>query len=423
MTVAIVPAKPFKNAYLSVSRLGKFEQCPKAFWFAYIEKAPRIEGDRDAAEFGSLLHLVLERLYQWIVREEHTGKLPDDLLDTLYRDAWEHAPLKGVDVYAEGIQLLRVYVAQQGAFDHTQILATELEFRIPVGEFEIFGKIDRVDKLDDETIEVIDYKSNRVLFTHDEVEHNLQLAVYQLVVQRMFPWAKHVRLAFHMLRHRCVLQTERSPEQLDDVQDYLVAIGRKTERSQTYPAKLSRLCGWCDHRHLCDAYRTASDQGDAVLGEGNPNDMPALASLYERVSRLQGLLDKRKKDLAEQIKEHLKSHPELRVGGMTYRLITYENKSYPIDATVAKLAKAFELKPEEVAPKIAKVENASIAEFVKAHAAEKKWSPARVKLFLLDLEGVAKKRAGARMYSSPDKGATVKQVTEDPRLAMPDDDA
>lgn len=36
-----------------------------------------------------------------------------------------------------------------------------------VGPFTVLGFIDRVDRVDDETVEVIDYKTNRLLFSRE----------------------------------------------------------------------------------------------------------------------------------------------------------------------------------------------------------------------------------------------------------------
>ena len=64
-----------------------------------------------------------------------------------------------MDVFAEGLAILRRFIAEQGVVDHRDVLAVEKEFRLPVGPFEVLGFIDRVDWIDDETVEVIDYKT------------------------------------------------------------------------------------------------------------------------------------------------------------------------------------------------------------------------------------------------------------------------
>src|SRR5690606_29370404 len=74
----------FKNRYLSVSRLRRFERCPLAFKLHYVDQ---LESEpMQALRFGTLLHAVLERLYQWALAEKHTGPIPDELALDIYSD-------------------------------------------------------------------------------------------------------------------------------------------------------------------------------------------------------------------------------------------------------------------------------------------------------------------------------------------------
>jgi RecB family exonuclease len=54
------------------------------------------------------------------------------------------------------------------------------EFRLPLGSSSAIGCIDRVNRVNDETIEVVDYKTNRAIFTREEVDDSLQLSLYEV---------------------------------------------------------------------------------------------------------------------------------------------------------------------------------------------------------------------------------------------------
>ena len=58
----------FRNAHLSFSRLSRFEQCPAAFKFHYIDKLRAEPGV--SLKFGKLIHAVLEQLVQEHCLEE-----------------------------------------------------------------------------------------------------------------------------------------------------------------------------------------------------------------------------------------------------------------------------------------------------------------------------------------------------------------
>ena len=139
---------PFKNQHLSYSRLSRFETCPLSYRLHYIEKQEAEPGL--PLRFGKTIHAVLERLIKEVVDDERTGPLSEERAIELYREAWGAEQLTGMDVFAEGLAILRRFIAEQGVVDHRDVLAIEKEFRLPVGPFEVLGFIDRVDWIDDE---------------------------------------------------------------------------------------------------------------------------------------------------------------------------------------------------------------------------------------------------------------------------------
>jgi len=63
-------------------------------------------------------------------------------------------------------------------------LAVEREFAIEVGPHVVRGSIDRIDRMPDGSIEIIDYKTSREPATASEVADDVQLAVYHLAATR-----------------------------------------------------------------------------------------------------------------------------------------------------------------------------------------------------------------------------------------------
>jgi putative RecB family exonuclease len=145
----------YTNEHLSYSRLSRFEQCPLSFKLHYIERLRAEPGL--PLRFGKAVHAVLEVLVREHMEEERVGPL--------WQEAWAREERTGVDVFQEGVEILQRFVRDQGALDAHDVLAVEKEFRLPVGSFTELGFIDRVDRVDDETIKVIDYKTNRMLFS------------------------------------------------------------------------------------------------------------------------------------------------------------------------------------------------------------------------------------------------------------------
>ena len=385
---------PFKNQHLSYSRLSRFETCPLSYRLHYIEKKQAEPGL--PLRFGKTIHAVLERLIKEVVDDERTGPLSEERAIELYREAWGAERLTGMDVFAEGLAILRRFIAEQGVVDHRDVLAIEKEFRLPVGPFEVLGFIDRVDWIDDETVEVIDYKTNHQLFTRDEVDTSLQMSLYEVAVRRLWPWAKKVKLTFWMLRHGVRQQTTRTEEQLADALAYVETLGRQTETATEYPARLNTNCSYCDHRKQCPAYAEAL-RGKREFIVEDLTDLEGVAREREEVARLAKALYARKEELEDILKAQLKERDELVLGGVRYRMFATTSLDYPLEPTLTLLADATGLSRDEVLGKLGAIDKKALDALLKSLG--KKLDKPRVSLLKAELEAHADKRMSPRLWA------------------------
>ena len=277
----------FANAHLSYSRLSRFEQCPLSFKLHYIDQVQSEPGL--PLIFGKTIHAVLERLLREVIEHEQTGPIPEERALELYREAWAISKMTGLDVFSEGFAIVREFVREQGIVSHRDVLAIEKEFHVPVGPFDVLGFIDRVDSINDETIEIIDLKTNHLLFTRDELDSSLQMSLYEIAARRIWPWVKKVKLTFWMLRHGLRQSTSRTPEQLEAALAYVQTLGEQTEKATEYPARLNLNCCYCDHRNGCAAYGEAL-QGGRQFECDDPTNLEAVAKEREEVARLAKIL-------------------------------------------------------------------------------------------------------------------------------------
>ena len=385
---------PFKNQHLSYSRLSRFETCPLSYRLHYIEKKQAEPGL--PLRFGKTIHAVLERLIKEVVDDERTGPLSEERAIELYREAWGAEQLTGMDVFAEGLAILRRFIAEQGVVDHRDVLAIEKEFRLPVGPFEVLGFIDRVDWIDDETVEVIDYKTNHQLFTRDEVDTSLQMSLYEVAVRRLWPWAKKVKLTFWMLRHGVRQVTTRTEEQLADALAYVETLGRQTETATAYPARLNTNCSYCDHRKQCPAYADALKGKREFIVE-DLADLEGVAREREEVARLAKALYARKEELEDILKAQLKERDELVLGGVRYRMFATTSLDYPLEPTLTLLADATGLSRDEVLGKLGAIDKKALDALLKSLG--KKLDKPRVSLLKAELEAHADKRMSPRLWA------------------------
>ena len=386
-------AKPFINKHLSYSRLSKFEQCPLAFRFSYIDKLKAEPGV--PLRFGKLIHAVLEVLVREHMEAERTSPLTEERALELYRQGWAAEGMAGMELFQEGVEMLQAFVRDQGELDHRDVLAIEKEFRLQVGRFTVLGFMDRVDWVDDTTVDVCDYKTNRMLFSRDEVDSSLQMSLYELAARQIWPWVKNVRLTFHMLRHGIRMRTERTPEQLQAAQAYVETMGEATETASEFPARLNTNCVWCDHKQHCPAYADALQGKRDVICE-NLGDLESVAREREEVARLAKMLYSRKQELEDILKAHLQDQDELVLGGVRYRMFNTARVDHPFEPTLKVLQEATGLDRQELVARLAAIDKKALDKLLKELG--KTTDRARVRLVKTELEAVADKSYFPRLW-------------------------
>jgi RecB family exonuclease len=383
-----------RNEHLSYSRLSRFEACPLSYRLHYLDKHTAEPGV--PLSFGKALHAVLERLLQEVIDTEYAGPLSEARALQLYREAWAAEGLSGLDLFHQGLGILQDFVRQQGRVDSRDILAVEKEFRLPVGPFTVLGYIDRVDWVDDETVHVIDYKSNYQLFTREELDSSLQLSLYALAARRMWPWAKKVRLSMWMLRHGVRQETTRTEEQLEAALAYIETLGQQMETAESFPARLNPNCVHCDHRRNCPAYARAMEGQRDIICE-DTSDLESVARERQEVAHLAKILGARKAELEGVLRAHLAEQDELVLAGTRYRMFNTTSLDYPLEPTVAVLARATGLPRDELLQRLASVEKKALDALLKD--AGKRLGTARVALLKAELDSLAAKHHSPRFWA------------------------
>jgi RecB family exonuclease len=130
--------------------------CPAKYFYSYIQKEPRTFND--AAVLGNIVHSVLEecldnkselnleQLQEEYVKQKEsydpTGNIPENLISV-------------------GSEILNEFYDKhyEDSFD---IYDKEFGFSFVIGNYLVNGFIDRIDFYDDNTINIIDYKTRKM---------------------------------------------------------------------------------------------------------------------------------------------------------------------------------------------------------------------------------------------------------------------
>lgn len=382
------------NEHLSFSRIKRYAQCPKSYELHY--RAKTSAQPNASLVFGKLVHAALERTYRQIVNDQISGRFPVELLVAAYQYEWTRAALTDFAAFEEGLRLLKAYATAHPEVDYASVLAVEQEFRLPVDRFEVLGYIDRVDRIDDETVEVVDYKSNRLLFSREEVDRDLQLSIYAMAARTLWPWAKNIRLSFYMLRHAMRLETSRSREDLDAARQYVAALGHQMETATEFPARLNANCAYCDHQVGCPAFEQAL-RGEVRVDGIAEQDLETVSRARQELAHTIKILSARKDTLDDVLKAHLKEHDELVLAGVRYAMFGVTKLSFPLRRTIDLVSTMTGISKPDVASRIATIDKTALDELVKTFA--KELPRERVALLKAELEAVADKSVSQRLWA------------------------
>jgi DNA helicase-2/ATP-dependent DNA helicase PcrA len=245
---AFVPRRG-EDLRLSASDLDLYLTCPLKYKFARvfgIPKAPTIN-----QRFGILIHNVLQRYHdpKTAPRDEGPAGLMD-LLDTGWRRSGfgnSHDELQFRD---RAVSAMENYWRAESRSGSTPVwLERQFEFRI--GPHYLRGRVDRVDRHEDGTYEVIDYKTGvRV----DTVRHggDIQLALYRLGAREAWDTEIENGSYYYVLEGEKV-PVESGPDDRERVERTALEVGEGILGQDFEPRPSPAVCGWCDFRLVCPA--------------------------------------------------------------------------------------------------------------------------------------------------------------------------
>jgi RecB family exonuclease len=383
-----------EKPYVSFSRLSRYAQCPRSYELHYLRHAPA--EPNPSLLFGSLMHKPLERVYQYIASAKLRGRFPTAHLLDLYAEEWKRSGLTDYAVYDEGYRILNAYAAAHSLVDGEKILGVEKEFRLPIDGVEVLGYMDRVDRIDDETIGLIDYKSNRLTFTREGIDTSLQLSIYAMAARSLWPWAKQVKLSFYLLRHGLRMETTRSEDQLDAARRYVVSLAREIETATDFPARLNSNCSYCDHRSNCDTYYDAL-RGNVKFKATTIDDLEVVAREREEVSHAAKVMNSRKAELEKVLKRALDERGELMLNGVRYSMFNAQKVTYPLEPTLRVLTEQTGFTRDELIAMLGTIDKDALDALVKQMSGE--FDRPRLNLLKAELEAVAEKTPIPRFWA------------------------
>jgi DNA helicase-2/ATP-dependent DNA helicase PcrA len=233
---------------LTYSQIDTFQTCPLKYKFRYLFNIPSLSAH--AANFGSSVHDTVNAFYDEIKK----GAAPSmDLLNELYEKHWIGS---GYDNRAheqarkkQGKNIMELFYKNEESAGFKVPAFLESSFNLKIGDISFKGRIDRIDKLEDGTYEVIDYKTGKSKRSAN-LKKDLQLSLYALAC-RDFLDLPVSKLTLYFLEDGLKESTTRTNKDLEDIKEVLKEAVEEI-RSSSFPASPGFPCGFCEYRILCN---------------------------------------------------------------------------------------------------------------------------------------------------------------------------
>jgi len=247
------------------SKLVTFEDCPRRYRFAYVDRPAPPKGPAWAHNsLGASVHTALRNWYGLAVERRRPEALPVLLKATWvgegYRDDGQEREL-----FRQALAWLEGYVA--GLDPVEEPVGVERVVAAKTATLALSGRVDRIDRRGEELV-IVDYKTGRAGLSTDDARGSRALALYAYAAERVFR-RRCRRVELHHLPSRSVAGHEHTDESLarhlrraeDTAADAVAgerAVAGGTDPDAAFPTAPGSWCSWCDFRRNCpDGQRAA----------------------------------------------------------------------------------------------------------------------------------------------------------------------
>jgi DNA helicase II / ATP-dependent DNA helicase PcrA len=251
-------------ARFSFSQVEAFSKCPLQYKFGFILKIP--VADKPSMTFGRVMHSTLRDFTLPFLGEgtiqpglfgsllDTKAKAPDmaefnRILDSHWIDDGYPSKASRDSYRLKARNIIKIFREKGEERGWPAIMYLEKSFAVKIGGHIFKGAIDRIDRMPDGTVRIVDYKTGnpkeKLLF-----DDKRQLLLYQVAVEEVFGH-KVSELAYYYLENGVELSFVAKDKDIDKVKETLAAAADEIRQCRFVP-KPSPLCQYCDFNRICE---------------------------------------------------------------------------------------------------------------------------------------------------------------------------
>ncbi|MFA6548055.1 MAG: ATP-dependent DNA helicase [Candidatus Magasanikbacteria bacterium] len=257
---------PIPNEF-SFSQLQAYDKCPWQYRFQFILKIPTF--GKGVFVFGKTMHRTLQKFYQKITELNPEAnktnnlnpeiKVPtkDELYDfyqSSWQDTWYYSAEQKKEYKQMGIKILDEFYRQGEQAGWTVPITVENNFKFRLGDHIIKGAIDRIDRMADGKIAIIDYKTGK---PKDKLkpEDKRQLLIYQIAsesVMELRDFGEVGELRYYFLNDNSTKTFKGKDKEIEKEKEKLIGLISEIKKQNFSPKPSKENCQHCDFKDICD---------------------------------------------------------------------------------------------------------------------------------------------------------------------------
>lgn len=243
----------FRLDYVNYTQISAYQTCPLKYKYGYVIKIP-IQPSF-ALTFGNSIHATL--------REFHTeaifnGNISCERLLELYKKNWDGTgyldPKQREQRFASGEKFLTdYYQKEKGASKN--IIELEKTINLKLAGVKFTGRVDRIDRIEGNKVEIIDYKTGK-LKEQKDADKDLQTSLYAWGVRENFNYEPEI-LTLYFVEE---VQKVSSRKTLEQIKEQVAKTEEVVEimKSGDFTATPGKHCEWCGYKDLCPLAQKAT---------------------------------------------------------------------------------------------------------------------------------------------------------------------
>ena len=252
-----------KNIILSHTSINCYLKCPKQFFYNYVMKIEVAQTDWDAANFGNIIHKILEKSAKTVI---HTDKyISKEEAAEIFEKEMNYTVFKSKEekgkYYSRGLKFIDNYYRHFCEVPAKIIAGVEENFDgIPVVDDKfIKGKIDRIENAADNTFALYDYKTSRasseihITKGGQREDYYNQLCFYKYAYEKKYPEREVSKAGIIYVEDNKTSEISLTKQDMEYIENLIISVYENINNLK-FSSKCENdenTCKYCPYKDLC----------------------------------------------------------------------------------------------------------------------------------------------------------------------------